>query len=147
MKNYVLETIIKGIGCCSRTGFELINKNILCIASRYDKILNIVNLITFEIIDRIRFNNDIVYLKYLKDENILFVGEMFGSDLSIINLGKKNVYAKYFDFRNKFIKKDYYHNNKGINAIIQDSKGNILKCSYDNLIEVYSIKLKNKKIN
>ena len=146
MKNYVLENIINGIGCCSRTGFELINKNILCIASRYDKILNIVNLITFEIIDRIKFNNDIVCLKYLKDENILFVGEMFGSDLSIINLGKKNVYVKYFDFKNKFIQKDYNNNIKGINAIIQDSKGNILTCSYDNLIEVYSIEIKLKKI-
>ncbi len=143
MKNYVLETIINGIGCCSRTGFELINKNILCIASRYDKILNIVNLITFEIIDRIQFNNDIVCLKYLKDKNILFIGEMCGSDLSIINFSKKNVYVKYFDSKNKFIN---YHNNKGINAIIQDSKGNILTCSYDNLIEVYSIEFKIKKI-
>ena len=136
MKNNVLESVIKGVGCCSRTGFELINKNILCVASRYDKILHIINLISFEIIDKIYFNNDIVCLKYLKDKNILLIGEMNGNDLSVLNLSKKNVCKNYFDFKNKKKDKKFL---TGINAIVQDYKGNILTCSYDNLIEIYSI--------
>ena len=40
---------MENIGCCSRTGFAMINNNCLAIASRYDKIINIIDKINYKV--------------------------------------------------------------------------------------------------
>ena len=134
---YQIISSIDNIGCCSRTGFALINLNSLAIANRYEKKVTVINIINYEISNIFLFNNDTVCLLYLRDENLLLVGEQNINDISIIDFNK-NRYEDYFHFKNKEIEFNWMiHNVKGVNAIVRMKNGDFITVTYDKLTELW----------
>ncbi len=134
---YQIICSIDKIGCCSRTGFALISQSSLAIANRYEKKVTIINIVDYEITNIFFFNNDTVCLLYLRDENLLLVGEQNVNDISIIDLNN-NRYDDSFHFKNKEIIFDWMTGSvKGVNAIVRMKNGDFITVTYDKLTELW----------
>ncbi len=137
LNNYQNISSIDNIGCCSRTGFALISQNTLAIANRYEKKVTIVNIVNYEINNIFFFNNDTVCLLYLRDENLLLVGEQNINDISIIDLNN-NRCDDIFYYKNNEAQFNWVVNDvKGVNAIVRMKNGDFITVTYDKLTELW----------
>lgn len=141
LNNYQIISSIENIGCCSRTGFALISQNTLAIANRYEKKVTFINIETYEINDIINFNNDTICLLYLRDENILLVGEQNVNDISIIDFNQNDQKIYYqnpkINISNFIIFED--SETKGINAIVRMNNEEFVTVTYDKLTEIWKL--------
>ena len=137
INTYQIICSIDKIGCCSRTGFALISQNSLAIANRYEKKVTIVNIVNYEINNIFFFNNDTVCLLYLRDENLLLVGEQNINDISIIDLNN-NRCDDIFYYKNNEAQFNWVVNDvKGVNAIVRMKNGDFITVTYDKLTELW----------
>ena len=140
LNNYQNISSIDNIGCCSRTGFALISQNTLAIANRYEKKVTFVNIETYEINFRIYFNNDTVCLLYLREENLLLVGEQNVNEISVVDFNKNE---HKIHFQNQKIAFNFLFLNdnqvKGLNAIVRMKNGDFITVTYDNLTEIWRL--------
>ena len=128
-QTFELIVVLENIGCCSRTGFAMINNNCLAIASRYDKIINIIDIINYKVKKKYYFSNDVICLLNIIDYNLLFVGEQNTNKIAVIDNKKNEIICQ--------SKSLYIKSSKGPNAIVRINNNYLITFNYDHTIEIY----------
>jgi hypothetical protein len=127
-QSFELIHVMENIGCCSRTGFAMINNNLLAIASRYDRIINIINITNYKVEKKYYFYNDAICLLNIIDYDLLIIGEQNTNKLSVIDNKKNKIICQ-----NQGIK---IKSHEGPNAIVRINNNYLITFNYDHTIEI-----------